>query len=109
RMPASRLVSCEPSSPSDLTTTCLSRRPPASLTSNSAALRLPAPKSTARNDFTFNMLQVASTNPRRARLGWLGPQRGRAGYANRAERSNEKLFFRSANVREESALGSHLF
>jgi hypothetical protein len=33
----------------------LSRKPPDSLTSNSASLRLPAPKSTVRNDFEFNI------------------------------------------------------
>jgi hypothetical protein len=41
--------------PSGLMAKVLSRKPPASLISNSASLRLPAPKSTARNDFVFNI------------------------------------------------------
>src|SRR5439155_15016275 len=54
-MVASRVLSCAPSAPNDLRPYCLSRRPPASLTSNSANLRVPAPKSTARNDFVFSI------------------------------------------------------
>src|SRR5436190_16736162 len=50
-MVASRVFSWAPSCPRDLMPYCFNRKPPASLTSNSASLRLPAPKSTARNDF----------------------------------------------------------
>src|SRR5437867_2309036 len=52
---ASRVDSWAPSAPRDLRPYCLRRKPPASLTSNSANLRLPAPKSTARNDFVFSI------------------------------------------------------
>src|SRR6267154_2528460 len=55
RIVASRLDSCAPSAPRDLSPYCFRRRLPASFTSNSASLRLPAPKSTARNDFVFNI------------------------------------------------------
>ena len=54
-MTFSRVASCAPSAPSGLMAKVLRRKPPASLVSNSASLRLPAPKSTARNDFVFSI------------------------------------------------------
>ncbi len=56
RMIFSRVASCEPSRPSGLMAKLSSRKPPASLISNSASLRLPAPKSTVKNDLVFSML-----------------------------------------------------
>jgi hypothetical protein len=55
KMIFSRVASCEPSSPSGLMAKFFSRNPPASLISNSASLRLPAPKSTVKNDLVFSM------------------------------------------------------
>ena len=54
-MAASRVFSCVPSWPRDFRPYCLKSKPPASLISNSAILRFTAPKSTARNDFEFNI------------------------------------------------------
>src|SRR6185295_1616036 len=53
----SRVASWVPSWPSDLNPNCFNNNPPASLTSNSANLRLVAPKSTARNDLFFSIYQ----------------------------------------------------
>src|SRR6266446_5734120 len=64
---ASRVDSWAPSAPRDLRPYCFKRKPPASLTSNSASLRVPAPKSTARNDFVF------SIDCRGFRLGFVRP------------------------------------
>jgi hypothetical protein len=51
----SRVASAAPSAPSDLSPYCFNRKPPTSLTSNSANFRLPAPKSTVKNDLEFNI------------------------------------------------------
>src|SRR5438477_4976735 len=51
----SRAVSWEPSNPSDLIPNLLSDNVPASLISNSATLRLPAPKSKHKNDFELSI------------------------------------------------------
>ena len=65
-----------PFGPSDLRPYCFKRKPPASLTSNSASLRLPAPKSTARNDFVFSIyccgIQADKTLAARARVNLTG-------------------------------------
>src|SRR5438445_8880836 len=71
---ASRVDSWAPSAPRDLRPYCLRRKPPASLTSNSANLRLPAPKSTARNDFEFNIYALRLTEAR-FEPGWAEARR----------------------------------
>src|ERR1017187_1479652 len=71
RIIASRAVSWAPSAPRDLRPYCFKRKPPASLISNSASLRLPAPKSTARNDFVFSIYgcDIRPTKPGPPELG----------------------------------------
>src|SRR6267378_679868 len=103
RIVASRVVSWAPSTPKDLMPYCLRRKPPASLTSNSASLRLPAPKSTARNDFEFN-ITVASCQhscsghaiSRAARVGvtyihlWVKQKRKKTWRTGKSEASKPK-------------------
>src|SRR5262245_33327241 len=64
-MAASLVDSCTPSWPSDLNPYCFRLNPPASFTSNSATLRLTAPKSMVKNDFEFNISirRFCSTQP----------------------------------------------
>src|SRR5581483_8037542 len=64
RIAASRVCSCDPSIPKGLTPYCFRRNPPASFCSNSASFKLPAPKSTAKNDFEFSIasLHLSSKN-----------------------------------------------
>src|SRR5437867_11967433 len=57
-MAASRVASWVPSWPRDLNPYCLRHKPPASVNSNSANLRLVAPKSTTKNDFLFSISTV---------------------------------------------------
>jgi len=61
------------------------------LTSNSANLRLPAPKSTERNDFVFNIAVVALVPTRTRRLQTFGSCEAACdGYRNWQYRSNRK-------------------
>src|SRR5438477_5173421 len=62
-MAASRVASWVPYCPNDLSPYCFKSRPPSSLISNSATLRFTAPKSTARNDFEFNMTNCLPGGP----------------------------------------------
>src|SRR5688572_28679611 len=55
---ASRVLSCNPSWPRARKPYCLSRNPPASFGSNSATFKVAAPKSAARNDFTFSIARL---------------------------------------------------
>src|SRR5437667_1611578 len=68
RMTLSRAASCEPSNPSGFKPNSLSRRVPDSFGSNSAILRLPAPKSRHKNDFVFSIKPVVlrKNNPSQA-------------------------------------------
>ena len=66
----SRVASCEPSAPRGLITKLVSSSPPASLISNSASFRLPAPKSTVKNDLVFS-------------IEWLHQSHHPTGFANR--------------------------
>ena len=54
-MTASRVASADPSNPSGLMANVFNESPPASFVSNSASLRLPAPKSTVKNDLIFSI------------------------------------------------------
>src|SRR6185437_101318 len=88
RIVASRVFSCAPSRPSDLMAYCFKRNPPASLTSNSASLRLPAPKSTARNDLDcsigcrYKSVSFELVRTRRDSPWWLSEKRNGVKYKN---------------------------
>src|SRR5436189_1751203 len=73
RITRSRAASWEPSNPRDLIPNCFSRRVPDSLGSNSAILRLPAPKSRHKNDFVLN-IQTAPTVLRKKRYASANPK-----------------------------------
>ena len=70
---------------------CLRRNPPASFCSNSASFKLPAPKSTAKNDFEFNIEFAYATRDQIAycRFQWLRSsfQKVRASYCKSVKRS----------------------
>src|SRR5205809_6482378 len=55
RITRPRAASWEPSNPSDFSPNCFRRSVPDSFGSNSAILRLPAPKSMHKNDFVFSI------------------------------------------------------
>src|SRR5205823_3571828 len=59
----SRAASWEPSKPRDFSPNCFKRSVPDSFGSNSAILRLPAPKSTHKNDFEFSICTSPAALP----------------------------------------------
>src|SRR5580698_4382404 len=69
---ASRVASEEPSAPSGRISKYFRHNPPASVMSNSASFKLPAPKSMARKDFgLFNMSLSVAFRPKKQFLALL--------------------------------------